>query len=302
MFTRLLKLLTLASVTVGAAVAFAGWRWVTPIRRPASAYPDGLETETVRFASADGTSLFGVCLTGREGAPGIVLCHGYFRDHFEPLDVGVALNEAGYHVLLFDFRGCGQSDGGHTTVGYRETDDVMAAIQHLSSRLDGRPLGVLGISMGAAAAIMAGQTADVAAIVADSPFAHLRGVMEQKVRDFTPHPWLIPLSWASIRLGEALSGGDFRAVRPVDSVRKMPATPVMVIHGERDEFVSGDQIEELIRAMAGPKELWILDCGHAMARLERADEYKDRVLRFFDSHLRPGREPGDESERMSDSH
>jgi pimeloyl-ACP methyl ester carboxylesterase len=281
----ILRVIALASTLVAATVAFAGWRWVTPVRKPDREYPDGLGVEQVRFRSADGTVLFGAYLAGDSGRPGVVLCHGYWRDHFEPLDIGVVLNRDGYHVLLFDFRGCGQSDGNHTTVGYRETEDVSAAIDHLRDRVGDAPLGVLGISMGAAAAIMAAPRAGLKAMVADSPFAHLEGVMSRKVRDFTPHPWLIPLSWISIMLGETLSGGNYRAVRPVDSVRSLESTPMMVIYGERDEFISSDQIDELVQAAPGPKELWILDCGHAMARIEAEEEYRARVHRFFDRHL-----------------
>ncbi len=286
MLRTLFKIIAIVSTVVGAIVAFAGWRWVTPIRKVARTYPSGLEVESVRFRSGDGTALFGAYLKGGSGHPGVVLCHGYFRDHFEPLETGIALNEAGYQVLLFDFRGCGRSGGSHTTVGYLETRDVLSAIEYLRSRMTGdEPLGVLGISMGAAAAIMAAPSAEVGAVVADSPFAHLEGVMARKVRDFTPHSWLVPLGWTSIVLGEALSGGDYRAVRPVDSVRSLDSTPMLVIYGERDEFISSDQIDELIQAMPGPKELWILDRGHAMARVAYAEEYRARVLRFFDRNL-----------------
>jgi len=293
----LFKTITIVSALVSAIVAFAGWRWVTPIRKAARTYPTGVEVKNVRFWSGDGTELFGAYLEGRSGHPGVVLCHGYFRDHFEPLETGIAFNQAGYHVLLFDFRGCGRSGGIRTTAGYLETGDVSAAVQYLRGQLGEEPLGVLGISMGAASAIMAAPNAAVAAIVADSPFAHLEGVMERKVRDFTPHPWLVPLAWTSIAIGEALSGGDYRAVRPVDSVRSLGSTPMLVIYGERDEFVSSDQIDELIQAMPGPKELWILDCGHAMARIERGEEYRARVLRFFETHLATRNGPETDSGR-----
>lgn len=271
---------------VASAVAFGGWRWVTPVRRKAGSYPDGVSREEVWIVSEDGTALFGIYLRGEDKRPGVVLCHGYFRDHTEPLDVAIELNRAGYHALLFDFRGSGRSEGGHTTAGYLEVWDVLAAVHWLKDRIGGRPVGVVGISMGAAAAITAAtETEEIAAIVADSPFAHLEGVMQERVREIVPHPLLEPLAWASIRIGNQISGGNYKEVRPVDSVRRLESVPLFVIYGERDEFISADQINELIQAAAGPKELWILDCGHVQARKEHTQEYMTRVLRFFDTHL-----------------
>lgn len=286
MFKRLLIGAGVSAGAVAAAVAFGGWRWVTPVRRQLNGYPEGLSPEEVWIVSEDGTALFGVYLEGKPNAAGVVLCHGYFRDHRQPLDVARALNNAGYHVLLFDFRGSGQSEGDHTTAGYLEVWDVVAAVRYLRDRIGERPIGVLGISMGAAAAITAAtEIDDISAIVADSPFAHLEGVMREKVRAVVPHALLEPLAWASIRIGTQISGGDYRQVRPVDSIGKLESTPIFVIYGEDDEYVSSSQIDELIQSAAGPKELWILDCRHGMAHQENADEYMSRVLRFFEANL-----------------
>lgn len=276
----------MAAGAVAAAVAFGGWRWVTPVRKQRNGYPDDLSPEEVWIVSEDGTALFGIYIEGQEKAAGVVLCHGYFRDHRQPLDVARKLNEAGYNVLLFDFRGSGRSEGEHTTAGYLEVWDVVAAVRYLKDRIGDRPIGVLGISMGAAAAITAAtEIDDITAIVADSPFAHLEGVMQEKVRQIVPHPLLEPLAWASIRIGNQISGGNYRQVRPVDSIAKLESTPILVIYGEQDEYISSTQINELIQAAAGPKELWILDCKHGMAQRVDAEEYMSRVLRFFDTNL-----------------
>lgn len=302
MLKRVLIGAGLAAGIVASAVAFAGWRWVTPVRRKLGEYPEGIDPEEVWIVSEDSTSLFGIFLAGESGRPGIVLCHGYFRDHSEPLDVAVSLNQAGYNVLLFDFRGSGRSEGDHTTAGYLEVWDVLAAVHWLKDKTSGQPIGVLGISMGAAAAITAAtETEDIAAIVADSPFAHLEGVMREHVREIVPHPLLEPLAWASIRFGNQISGGNYREVRPVDSVRKLKSTPIFVIYGERDEFISSDQVNELIQAAAGPKELWILDCGHVQARKEHPEEYMSRVLRFFDANLSGNKKSGSRRRKTADA-
>src|SRR6185369_7667751 len=79
-----------------------------------------------------------------------------------------------YNVLLLDHRGHGDSGGLRTTIGYEERLDVHAAVDVLVERGLG-PVGIFGMSMGAATAILAAAEDErIAAIVADSPYARLR--------------------------------------------------------------------------------------------------------------------------------
>ncbi|MBI2912796.1 MAG: alpha/beta hydrolase [Chloroflexi bacterium] len=289
----LLAPLTLLAGAAVAAVLYAAWRHVVPRREASLPDPPDADSEEVRFRSRDGVRLFGLLLPGRQGHPGVVLCHGYFKSLTEPLEIGLRLNREGYHVLLFDFRGCGRSDGRFTTIGYKETWDVLAAVDLLRSRLGAAPIGVLGISMGAAAAIMAAaQTQDIAALVADSPYAHLEGVMRVNIPEFAPFRWMVPFGWVSVLAGQLLSGGRLRHVRPVDDVARISPRPILFVYGERDSYIPHQQAGELFEAAGEPKELWLAaGSDHAVARLDHPQEYTRRVLGFFGRYLlgRPAR-------------
>ncbi|HEU4759555.1 MAG TPA: alpha/beta fold hydrolase [Dehalococcoidia bacterium] len=271
-----------------AAVLYAAWRHVVPDRDGPPTDPPGRDPQEVRFHSRDGTPLFGLFLPGRRRHPGVVLCHGYHRSLAEPFDLGLRLNREGYHVLLFDFRGCGRSGGRFTTLGYKETWDVLAAVDCLKARLAGAPIGILGISMGAAAAIMAAaQTQDVRALVLDSPYADLEGVMRRQIPDFLPFRWLVPFGWLSVFAGQLLSGGRLHGARPVDHIARIAPRPVLFIWGERERFIPHEQIGELFEAAGQPKEMWLAPgSDHAVARLDYPKEYERRVLNFFDRWLR----------------
>ncbi len=282
----LLSALLLLTVVVVAAV-WAAWRYVTP-RRPAGPPPaPAPNAEEVRFRGRDGTRLFGLFLPGRRDYPGIVLCHGYFRSLAEPSDVGLRLHRAGYSVLLFDFRGCGRSGGRFTTIGYKETGDVLAAVALLKSRLGSAPVGVYGISMGAAAAIMAAaQTQEIAALVADSPYADLSGVLRRRMRDLVPLPGLAPVCWPVVLMGQLMSGGRLDRVRPADWVGRLSPRPILFIYGERDSYVPADHPRRLFAAAGPPREMWVAPgSGHAVARLDHPEEYMLKVLDFFNRHL-----------------
>ena len=285
--------LGLALGTAAGALLWIGWRWVTPRREADPADPPGFDAQEVWFRSLDRTRLRGLWLPGRRDYPTLVLCHGYFKSLAEPLDVGVALNEAGYNVLLFDFRASGRSGGRFTTIGHKETWDVEAAVRFVGERYGRGPVGVLGISMGAAAAIIAAaQTGEIAALVADSAFAHLEGVMGKKIPEFAPVRWAAPLGWVSVLIGEAMAGARLRRLRPVDHVGRISPRPLLLICGEEDSYIPHEQFGELMEAAGEPKEMWIAPgSDHAVARLDHPQEYMRRLLAFFDRHLRGLKRP-----------
>jgi pimeloyl-ACP methyl ester carboxylesterase len=265
------------------AAAWAGLRWITPPRETAALPQGGADREAVEIRSRDGVPLFGLFYPGRQGYGGIVLCHGYWRDLSETHEVGLRLNGEGYNVFMFDFRGCGRSGGRFTTVGYKETWDVLAAVEFMKSRLGGRPLGVLGISMGAAAAVLAAaQTRDIAALALDSLFADLRELVGRRIRDLAPRSWMAPLGWLCVYFGQVLSGGRMQEVRPIDCIAALAPRPILFIYGERDSFIPPDQIQALYATAREPKEMWVAPgSDHAMARLDHSEEYTSRVVSFF---------------------
>jgi len=72
-------------------------------------YPFVQSTAEVRFESLDGTPLAGWFIPGRPKGPTIILLHGYGRSRAELLPHTNYLHQAGYNVLLFDFRNRGKA-------------------------------------------------------------------------------------------------------------------------------------------------------------------------------------------------
>jgi pimeloyl-ACP methyl ester carboxylesterase len=226
-------------------------------------------------------------MAGRSGCPVLLLCHGYFKSVAEPFELACELNRLGYQVLLIDFRACGLSGGRFTTLGYREVLDVLGAVDYLRARLGDLPIGVLGISMGAVAAIMAApECPHIKAMVVDSAYADLHSAIGKKLADFLRLPFLVLLGWVSIRLGECISRGNVAAVRAVDYVGRLAPRPLLIIYGELDDYLPSDHPQHLFDAASEPKELWLAPgSGHAMARLDHLQEYVQRVQAFFGRYL-----------------
>jgi pimeloyl-ACP methyl ester carboxylesterase len=282
------KVISVVLAALSAIVALAGYLWVKPFRLLLKEpIPPDVSGEDVYFASRDGTRLHGLYMADRPGCPVLLFCHGYFKSVAEPFELACELNRLGYQVLLIDFRACGLSEGRFTTLGYREVLDLLGAVDYLRARLGDLPIGVLGISMGAVAAIMAApECPHIKAMVVDSAYADLESAIEKKLADFLRLPFLALLGWVSIRLGEWLSQGNVAAVRAVDYVGRFAPRPLLIIYGELDDYLPSDHPQRLFDAAGEPKELWLAPgSGHAMARLDHPQEYVRRVQAFFERYL-----------------
>ena len=91
---------------------------------------------------------------GLKSAPTILLCPGYEEGREELLPLATALQEQGYNVALVDFGG-GSSAGIGTTLGYREVQEIRAALSTLAQRtdVDQSRFGLWGTDLGSYAAL-----------------------------------------------------------------------------------------------------------------------------------------------------
>ncbi len=95
-----------------------------------------------------------------EKRAGIVLCHGYtgVKDLYLP-DNARVLNEAGYMVLTFDYKGWGESEGSRGRLApYSRVYDVQAALTFMGTlpEVDTERLGIYGTSYGGATVVWVG--------------------------------------------------------------------------------------------------------------------------------------------------
>lgn len=92
---------------------------------------------------------------GLKSAPTILLCPGYEEGREELLPLATALQEQGYNVTLVDFSGGNSSTAIGTDLGYREVQEIRAALSTLAQRTDvdqGR-FGLWGTDLGSYAAL-----------------------------------------------------------------------------------------------------------------------------------------------------
>lgn len=255
-----------------------------PLRLRCDESPDvrGLEWQSLSFPSLDGTSLSAWLIPNPATRAAVIVCHGFGCNKSSMLPYAQFLASR-LNVFLLDFRGHGDSGGAWTTIGYYERWDVLAAADELQ-RLGFGPIGVLGVSMGAAVAVLAGAESNrIAAMVADSPFARLRHAVTQSARHrgypgaVAPLVATLACRTAAMQLRHPISGCD-----PIHVVPAIAPRPLFIIHGADDDLIRASEAQSLYAAAGEPRELWLLPgSGHAMAFTDAPEEYRERVTGFF---------------------
>ncbi|MFQ5855403.1 MAG: alpha/beta hydrolase [Anaerolineae bacterium] len=281
-----------SAAAVGAAGLFSWFAGQQLTKRPEpDAYANparfDLPFEPVSFSSRDGVTLRGWFIPAEDGRGTIVFCPGHTGSMHSDLGYVPWFHEAGYDLLMFDWRGRGRSDGAVTSLGILERRDLLGAIDFLQKR-GVEQVGLMGFSMGGAVAMATSPMSEaVAAVVSDGAFTRVRDVVvSAMVRQRGMPPAIArlisrPIIWAaSLQLGVDITLID--PIRWADFFR----APLLMIHGQQDPYVPPAAAYQLYHAAREPKELWMVpEAGHRDIYQLRQEEYKERVIGFFDRWL-----------------
>lgn len=287
----------LSATLAGLAGVMLGLSWlaarslVMPHRRPLSRTPADLDLgfEAMTLGGADGISLAAWSIAAERPRGTVVLVHGFRSSRSEMLDHAPYLHAAGFDVLLYDARACGQSGGRYSTMGWREQADLRAVIDQVEARTDGRPIFVMAHSLGAATAILEGAEDErVAAFILEAPFTAIEDVVDRSFRHFTrPHLPARPFAPLAVRLAERLVGQHRSAVRPIDVVDRLAPRPVLLVTGDRDAFVTPADARRLAERAGSTCTWWLIpDAGHPGSDRDpfatTPSEYSARVRAFLE--------------------
>jgi pimeloyl-ACP methyl ester carboxylesterase len=220
-----------------------------------------LSSNDINFRSEDGVDLHGWLIQGKPGYPAIIIAHKYGSNRSATLltleGLITKLNKQGYYIFLFDFRGHGES-GGKSALGYKESEDVGAAVKALSKYTQiSHRFAVLGVGMGAIASAQAfNSVEEVKCVLLDSIYDNVPDVYADELIQEWP-----PLSFARPVLSEAIAINLKQMLRiPTTDLNlslQMPRLyPRAVVFIEKDPLKA--DVRALYEAAREPKELLIL--------------------------------------------
>jgi len=244
---------------------------------------DGLDFEDASFSASDGVPLRGWYLGGGDQGVSIVCAHGLFRSRREVLDRGVWFRENGYNVLLMDSRRHGESEGERATMGFKERLDVEAGIDFMREREPDDRIILFGVSMGAAASLLAAaERPDVEAVIADSSFLNLEQVVTAYLEVLARLP-RFPLGDMLIFFMEQLGGFQREDLNLAEAVRRIGNRPILFLGGSEDRQVPPDVQRKLYGvAVSGLSDLVIFEgAGHGAAHRTQTDAYRQALVDFL---------------------
>ncbi|MDD5258481.1 MAG: alpha/beta hydrolase [bacterium] len=284
------------SIVVIIVVLTIIWGWgasrliLTPPRYDLDTKPSELNMsyEDVTFSSTDGIQTIGFFIPGQKTKPTVIVLHGYGTNKSDILNFAEMLHHHDYNVLVFDFRGHGQTKG-KCTLGYNETRDLSGAVNYLMTRkdIDQNKIGVLGCSMGANVAIIgAANDQRIKAIVADSGFASFEKTVTRFAKLFynlPKYPFVPPAIW----FAELRAGFNAKKADATKYIGKISPRAVFIIGGANDVRIPPVNQDDLFKAAGEPKQLWIApEADHLEARGLWPREYERKVMTFFDKYLK----------------
>jgi uncharacterized protein len=284
-----------ATVAVFALLGVIGWigseRALHPgyyhYKHSLADYPD-LHPEEIAVKSASGVMLRGRFFEGANRDL-IVLVSGYGDTQDQMLPYAEFLHHAGFDTLTYNARARATSGGEYVTLGVLEQVDLESIVQYAAHRADVDPtkVGVLGISMGGATAILtAARDHQIRAVVDDCGFSDAPGVIAASFEHFIHLP-AIPFAPVTVWIASHRAGIDVNSVRPDKVIDEISPRPILIIHGLADYVVPVANSERNFKAAGEPKELWLVPgARHGEAHTVAKAEYEKKVDEFFDNALK----------------
>ncbi len=269
----------------------ATWEEYKKMIYPAKEWLMAQPLEPVSIKARDGITLKGHYLAAEEPTGRLVIClHGYTSSGLSNFcAMAQFYQKMGFDLLIVDHRAHGESDGDYVGFGILDRYDCLAWIRYATERF-GEDTSILlhGISMGAATALMTLGFADLPAavkgVVSDCAFTSPYDVFAHIVkRDYKMSPF--PLMNFGNMLCRKKAGYRYDEYSTLTALQNTDR-PVLLIHGEKDNFVPTHMTEQNYEACKAPKDkLIVKNAGHGASYYENHTEYEKAVTAFIEKWM-----------------
>lgn len=225
-----------------------------------------LAFETVVLATEDGETLAGWFIPAPSPSGTVLYLHGNGGNIGHRVEIIRDFHDLGLNVLIFDYRGYGESSGSPGEQGtYR---DAMSAWRHLTEtrHIPAASIVFFGESLGGAVAAWLAERHPPGALVLYATFTSVADM----ARTLYPILPVRPI---------------VRLVYDTRAALARVASPVLIMHSSEDEIVPYSQGETLYATAPGRKELVTLRGGHNDALFVSRDRYRRALGDFLQGKL-----------------
>jgi len=281
--TIIKRVVALAAILVGlavAGVAFVGWVLVHPVQTRIGNGPVELNAQAVTFRSDSGASVAAWWCPLSESRGTVLLLPGVRANRLSMVDRARFLRRAGYSTLLIDFQATGETKGDSITFGWKESRDVLAAVDFIRKTQPGDHIGIIGSSLGGAATLLAYPSLRVDALILEAVYPTIEVATENRLQNYLGPigRWFAPLLLKQLPTRLGVSAED---LRPIDHIPTV-SCPILLMNGEKDRNTRPDDARLLFSRAQSPKQLWVVpNAGHVDLHEATTAEYEARVLAFL---------------------
>ena len=276
-------------VSIATVSGFLLYQVLHPSRAPATIDLSVMMGHPVEFSFplGNGVDREGWFYPGLRGAPTIVVCHGYHSQRADVLTLVTALQDQQFNVFLFDFTGHGTS-AGVSTLGYRETAELRAAVSALAARddVDPKRFGLWGVDMGGYV-VLETAVADprIAAFIVDDAYADPRDMLQIEIK--RSGLTILPYVSKFCDIGFRLVNYQFRDQPPVTAqLIRTKGVPKLFFVTDSRAALATDTLNLFARA-PDPKQMVRDRVGYSEMSDDDRKNYESQVVSFFLLNLPP---------------
>jgi alpha-beta hydrolase superfamily lysophospholipase len=238
--------------------------------------------EERRLKTSDGIDL-GAWLSPRAGnRPTLLLLHGNGAARSSFAKLIPFLEREGFGVLVISMRAHGDSTGDVNDFGYSARHDVTAAISFLEQERPGRPIVIIGESLGAAAALFAAKdcVGRVKGYLFAAPYDGLDTAVWNRCNRYL-FPPLTQAAYAGLLLwSPVFLPVSFKRVRPGEHLPDIPETvPVTFFASEDDRYARISEVTSMAEAIQShARIISVRGGGHGQFLSIHEAEYRQAIL------------------------
>lgn len=221
----------------------------------------GMRYEDVTIKTGDNVDLHGWYIPGKTGAKTLLFFHGNAGNISHRGESVSVFHDMGLNVLIFDYRGYGQSKGKPSEQGlYRDARSAWRYLTQVRDIAD-HDIILFGRSLGAAIAIKLATEVKAAALIAESTFS--------SADDMARHMFPVLSHLIYVRF-------KFNNVGNISRVQ----CPIMYAHSPDDDIIPYALGRKVYEAANSPKSFFELKGDHNTGFLQSQPQYGRQLEKF----------------------
>lgn len=244
-------------------------------------WSEAIQQKQVEVKANDNITLRGTeYLNQEETNKWAIILHGYRSNPSSVLTIGEHFSEKGYNVLIPSMRACADSEGEYVGMGWLDKEDLKCWINLIIEENKNAEIILHGSSMGAATVLMASGDelpANVKNIIADSGYTSVWDIFASEAKARFNLPEFPVLNMFQI-VANRKAKYDIKEASSLEQVKKSK-TPILFIHGDKDDFVPEYMCEKLYDATNCKKEKIIIHgAGHTDGKYREPEKYYNTIF------------------------